>query len=241
MRLFAVMFVFIVVVCVGVSSLADDVDVYIPNNSFGQQVAPIASLPPALVLGLYQIMKDVHDVFQKYGITYWVHGGTLLGAVRHHGLIPWDDDIDTIVPEENRQKLEAILPAFELLGYYIRKVHFGYQIIYGEHLPKKDVPWLDIMLYKKSGDAYITIDSKKSFYKKNELFPLKEYSFGGIYVMGPADPAPYLDRVYPGWEKYVVMHNHFHDSVSFVTFPLTASNTMPAQPTGPLVEHVFKE
>ncbi len=43
-----------------------------------------------LVEGLYQILKDVSELLEKEGIVYWMDGGTLLGAVRMGGLIPWE-------------------------------------------------------------------------------------------------------------------------------------------------------
>lgn len=44
------------------------------------------------------IMKDVHSFCRSYNISYSVGYGTLIGAIRHHGFIPWDDDIDIIMP-----------------------------------------------------------------------------------------------------------------------------------------------
>ena len=45
-----------------------------------------------------EILKDVHGFCVSRGIKYSVAYGSLIGAIRHNGFIPWDDDVDIIMP-----------------------------------------------------------------------------------------------------------------------------------------------
>lgn len=68
-------------------------------------------------LQLLEILKEIDKVCKKYKITYWLDGGTMLGCVRHKGFIPWDDDLDIAVFEEDYERLLYVLQQ-ELPFYY---------------------------------------------------------------------------------------------------------------------------
>lgn len=59
------------------------------------------------------LFKQLDSICKKYNIPYYADSGTLLGAVRHHGFIPWDDDMDFIMYRKDFEKLCQVSAEFE--------------------------------------------------------------------------------------------------------------------------------
>lgn len=188
------------------------------------EVTPICPDKKATLM-MYQLMKDVHNVFMRYGITYWVDSGTLLGATRHKGIIPWDDDLDICIDKKDIQNVLALEPFFNAIGYDMYYPLRGViKISPKEGTPVKylgfyslKTPHIDILFTENRDDKIYfspTIftymywvlhgdyglfgyrNNDEIFITRDELYPLKEYQLGEIKVMGAQNPMPYLYTLY---------------------------------------------
>lgn len=81
-----------------------------------------------------ELLKKIHDICEKYNITYFLVAGTLLGAVRHGGFIPWDEDMDIGMFREDYEKFMKIAPDVFSGDYAVMdsSVNSGYSRIYGK-------------------------------------------------------------------------------------------------------------
>ncbi|MBR3232744.1 LicD family protein [Candidatus Saccharibacteria bacterium] len=83
-----------------------------------------------LQLAELDAMKEFVRICKKHGLTYYISGGTYLGAVRHKGFIPWDDDMDVAMPRTDYEKLLTVAsdidPRFELVTFHNKKDYYWY-------------------------------------------------------------------------------------------------------------------
>lgn len=66
-----------------------------------------------------KLLKVTRDYFERNSITYILAYGSLLGTVRHKGFIPWDDDVDLLVPRKDYEKLRIIASKNKVIDGYI--------------------------------------------------------------------------------------------------------------------------
>ena len=69
------------------------------------------------------LLRKLLDVCEKHHLKVWAEGGTLLGTVREHGYIPWDDDIDMAMPRDDFDRLVQVAPEEFLQPYFFQ---YGY-------------------------------------------------------------------------------------------------------------------
>lgn len=70
-----------------------------------------------------EVLSQVQAVCKKYGLSYFSAYGTLLGAVRHKGFIPWDDDIDIALKRSDYLRLLQVLPKELPEGYVVESYY----------------------------------------------------------------------------------------------------------------------
>ena len=73
------------------------------------------------------LLKVFHSFCVENNIRYYISHGTLLGAIRYKGFIPWDDDIDLLVPREDYERLLSIYrdsERYQLISYEMNKGYF---------------------------------------------------------------------------------------------------------------------
>lgn len=71
-------------------------------------------------LRMLEMLTFIDSICEKHNINYWLAYGTLLGAVRHNGFIPWDDDLDIELLKDDYDKLINILKKDLTDNYYLQ-------------------------------------------------------------------------------------------------------------------------
>ena len=174
---------------------------------------------------LYKTMKDIHDIlWVDNKISYWVTGGSLIGALRHRGLVPWDDDGDICIMRSDVDKLRKLVPTFERRGYIIEE---GTE----DEENERDAPcvtrgkrnsctWyiepeskhslgVDIFVMERIGPIITYSDpewrtarngGKSCWFWYKYTFPLLPVVFGNFWVMTPFNAVEHLNQCYgPDW------------------------------------------
>lgn len=79
-------------------------------NSFSADNAQTDGRLRQAQLKMLDMLQHIDAVCQRHQLDYWLEGGTLLGAIRHQGFIPWDDDLDISMPRDSFLRFMEVAP-----------------------------------------------------------------------------------------------------------------------------------
>ena len=168
--------------------------------------AKIESVRPALIK-IRKLASDLCNLLEKERLDYWIESGTLLGAVRHHDIIPWDDDFDISIKSGNLKQFLGLRKKLSEMGYQINPFFAGYKVSYTDGKSGKfawKYPFCDVFVIDYNSDSkkyhYQSEKARKywpnGWLSSSELYPLRKYKIGNSEFYGPANAHQYLDRSY---------------------------------------------
>lgn len=192
----------------------------------------IKSFDNQLIKRLVSLFVKTRNFLNSNKIEYWLMAGTLMGAVRNHKFIPWDDDIDVAIPFDNFKKLEQIILTYPKKDnkFYSKKynilfdfleVPVGESVIDSKYFiikvfenKKNNIKiFIDLLVVVKINQYYV--NNYKPFavnerFHENDIYPLKKIKFENHFFNCVQNPIPYLNYAYWFWKHIgVVTHTHF--------------------------------
>lgn len=149
-----------------------------------------------------ELLRFIDNVCNKHDIDYWITGGTLLGAVRHGGFIPWDDDVDITFMRKDYDRFIEIIPE-EIAKYDYFKKNGGLTLLRDNHENYfKDFN----SVYDFEGDSDVLTFEKVLFLQIAWLKPfIKIDCFPEDYVRD--DKIDYFNK------KYLITKYKFNDEI----------------------------
>ncbi|CAF1105177.1 unnamed protein product [Adineta steineri] len=147
---------------------------------------------------MMHLLIIIDRICREHKITYFISDGTLLGSLRHHDIIPWDDDLDIMVPDDKRKilnnefkKINRTLIGFalhhgELPEYEYDKLYYNITQIAGKD--KWHFPFVDIFFYEQNQTHLWTLLNPDKPFQTKYIFPLILRPLGYLWVPAPRKP-----------------------------------------------------
>lgn len=125
----------------------------------------------------FAALVELDKIFKKNGIEYFLLAGSVLGAVRHGGFIPWDDDIDIGIYYKDRKRVSEVLSRElpEKFRYVDRYIDPTFPRLYGKILADK-AGCVDVFLLVKTSNK--KIERKRQWASRKVLFKLYKAKLG---------------------------------------------------------------
>lgn len=171
-----------------------------------EKYSPDGSLLRRGQLRMLEILKAVDKICRAHDIPYWLSSGTLLGAVRHGGFIPWDDDLDIEMLRDDYLRLLPLL-----------REELPEQYMLHDRSTDKDYPHL----YAKVRDKHSCIEESFAFEMKHkgcfiDIFPLERSPYALYRIANRL----YVNLCHHKVYKHRWLYNFNYAVLTRVVFPL---------------------
>lgn len=154
-------------------------------------------------LRMLTLLSFLDKVCKEHNLKYWLDSGTLIGAARHDGFIPWDDDVDICMPRNDAEKLKKIL------GNTVHERHIILQT------QASDPNYIN--------SSWMTLRDTKSEYLQDSRLH-KRLKYRGLQVdifIVDEGVSPFLKKIFGLFHRYFVwgplLTNRFHRHLSKLT------------------------
>jgi len=167
-------------------------------------------------------LQEFTQTLEKANISYFMIGGTLLGSYRHHGRIPWDDDVDLALNQVEKQNIRQLFSNFTTHTLWIadkEEDQWKFFPTNGQKVPGfryqfHRAPYVDVFWFNDTEDN-ITFTSLwfSPRFAKSDVFPLRRRPFGKLLL-----PAPCNTTAFFAGEKFHIdtcvsrSYNHLHET-----------------------------
>lgn len=177
-------------------------------------------------------LRDTCGLLDKHRIPYVLEGGTLLGIIRENRLLPWDNDVDITVTDDQLVKINKLKWHLMMMGYEIKlrrakedMPHFPIGTVRLVKVRKikvfsENLGILDIFVKRKVDDKYFWIVGQHEHVLKSVASHFYEkrtrYLFDGYSYQVPEQYEEYLTCRYGNWREPVKDYNFKTDDKSIV-------------------------
>lgn len=100
-------------------------------------------------LTLLEMLKEIDRICKKHDIKYMLFAGSCLGAVRHKGFIPWDDDLDIVMPRDDYERfLDIAVNEIDVESYFVQREFSEHWPMFFSKLRKNNTAYLEKMILR---------------------------------------------------------------------------------------------
>lgn len=161
------------------------------------------------------LLRLFNDVCVKEKISFMLYGGSLLGSYRHHGKIPWDDDVDVLVGSKFKKRLRQILETESDWSNFL-SVQTNTLSQWKVYRKADDHwPFIDVFFYDENQTHLWDTAPQyqgRFVYHKKDVFPFKFRLFNGLCMPVPKNIRVILEQNYDVDRCQSPSFNHFTNS-----------------------------